>query len=155
MAGAAVVVGGSLWAIASSDMLGRFGLSFPASTSEASSEHWGVDGQRRSGDSAAAVSAAMVPGVRRPVDALAIEIARIDAGGVSVIAGRSPPNHRVVVLANGREIASAVATDEGQWSVIVSEGIAAGPLELSVSSKPASGGPTVVSTPRYLDVSAS
>jgi outer membrane protein OmpA-like peptidoglycan-associated protein len=137
IAGAVVVAGGSLWAIAGSDILESFGLSSPAPTSEAST---------------AAVSAAISPRTRRSVDALAIEIARIDAGGVSVIAGRSPPNHRVVVLANGREIAAARATDEGQWSVIISEGIAAGPLELSVSSKPESGGPAVVSTPRYLVV---
>jgi outer membrane protein OmpA-like peptidoglycan-associated protein len=147
IAAGAVVAGGTLWAIADSDVLGRLGLSSPAPWSETSTEL-----QSRGGDRVAAVSAAMAPGARRPVDALAIEIARIDAGGVSVIAGRSPPNHRVVVLANGREIASAVATDEGQWSVIIGDGIAAGPLELSVSSKPASGGPTVVSTPRYLDV---
>jgi outer membrane protein OmpA-like peptidoglycan-associated protein len=152
VAGAALVAGGSLWAIASSDILGHFGQYFAAPTNEASIDQRDVGGQPRSGDRVAAASAAMAPGARRPVEPLAIEIARIDAGGVSVIAGRSPPNHRVAVLANGREIASAIATDEGQWSVIVTEGIAAGPLELSVSSKPESGGPAVVSTPRYLDV---
>lgn len=148
IAGAAVVAGGTLWAIASSDMLGRFGLSSTAPVKEA-----GV-GQHRD-EKLAVVAAPKAPGVgttRRTPDVVAIEIARIEAGGASVIAGRSPPNHRVVILANGREIATAVATDEGQWSVIVSDGIAAGPVELSVSAMPASGGPAVVSTPRQLVV---
>jgi len=148
IAGAAVVAGGTLWAIASSDMLGRFGLSSTAPVKEA-----GIG--QRGGEKIAVVPAPKAPGVgtpRRTPDVVAIEIARIEAGGASVIAGRSPPNHRVVVLANGREIATAVATDEGQWSVIVSDGIAAGPVELSVSAMPASGGPAVVSTPRQLVV---
>jgi outer membrane protein OmpA-like peptidoglycan-associated protein len=149
IAGAAVVAGGTLWAIAGSDMLGRFGLSSSSPTNEASIAPRSANGER-----VAAVSTpkAAVPAGARRSDPLAIEIARIEAGGASVIAGRSPPNHRVIVLANGREVATAVATDEGQWSVIVSEGIAAGPLELSVSAKPASGGPAVVSTPQHLVV---
>ena len=36
VAGAALVAGGSLWAIASSDMLGHFGQYFAAPTNEAS-----------------------------------------------------------------------------------------------------------------------
>jgi outer membrane protein OmpA-like peptidoglycan-associated protein len=149
VAGAAVVAGGTLWAIASSDVLGRFGLSSPSPTNEASLVPRGASGEK-----VAAVSTpkSVLPAGPRRSDPLAIEIARIEAGGASVIAGRSPPNHRVIVLANGREVANAVASDEGQWSVIVSEGIAAGPLELSVSAKPANGGPAVVSVPRHLVV---
>ncbi len=151
IAAAAVVAGGTLWAIASSDMLGRFGLSSPDPVKEASIN-------QRSGEKVAAVLVPKVPGsgaARRAAEAVAIETARIEADGASVIAGRSPPNHRIVVLANGREIATAVATDEGQWSVIVTDGITAGPLELSVSATPASGGPAVVSTPRQLVVGPS
>lgn len=149
IAAAAVVTGGTLWAIASSDMLGSFGLSSSNSAS--------VSGTApRSGERVAAVPATPSPApMRRTAEAVAIEIARIEAGGASVIAGRSPPNHHIVVLANGREIARTVATDEGQWSVIVTDGIAAGPLELSVSAKPAEGGATVASTPRQLVVPSS
>lgn len=148
IAAAAVVTGGTLWAIASSDMLGSFGLSSstPASVSGSGP---------RSADKVAAVPATRAPvttPARRSAEPVAVEIARIEAGGASVIAGRSPPNHRIVVLANGREIATTVATDEGQWSVIVTEGIAAGPLELSVSARPAEGGAAVASTPRQLVV---
>jgi outer membrane protein OmpA-like peptidoglycan-associated protein len=85
---------------------------------------------------------------------LAIEVARIDAGGSSVLAGRSPPNHKVTLLANGREIATVTATDEGQWAAVVDEGIDAGPLELSIVSQPKEGGATVRGAPRQLVVPA-
>ena len=83
---------------------------------------------------------------------LAIEVARIDAGGPSVLAGRSPPHHKVTILANGREVASVTATDEGQWSAIVPDGIAAGPLELTITSQPKEGGTTVRGASRQLVV---
>ncbi len=83
---------------------------------------------------------------------LAIEVARIEAGGPSVLAGRSPPNHKVTILANGREIARVTATDEGQWAAVVPEGIAAGPLELSIVSEPKEGGAPVRGAARQLVV---
>ncbi len=83
---------------------------------------------------------------------LAIEVARIEAGGPSVLAGRSPPNHKVTVLANGREIANVTASDEGQWSAIVTDGITAGPLELSIVSQPKDGGAQVRGASRQLVV---
>lgn len=147
IAAAAVVAGGTLWAVASSDMLGRFGLTSLVPAKEASVDPRGVS------EKIAAASMPKVPSAsRRTAEPLAIEIAEIASGGASVIAGRSPPNHWVAVLANGREIATTVATDEGQWSVIVTEGIAAGPLELTITARPPSGGVAVVSTPRKLVV---
>jgi len=92
---------------------------------------------------------AMPPGVSA---LLAIEVARIEAGGPSVLAGRSPPNHKVTILANGREIASVTATGEGQWAAVVPDGIAAGPLELSIVSEPKEGGATVRGAARQLVV---
>ncbi len=83
---------------------------------------------------------------------LAIEVARIEAGGPSVLAGRSPPNHKVTILANGREIASVTATGEGQWAAVVPDGIAAGPLELSIVSEPKEGGAPVRGAARQLVV---
>jgi outer membrane protein OmpA-like peptidoglycan-associated protein len=83
---------------------------------------------------------------------LAIEVARIEAGGPSVLAGRSPPHHKVTILANGREIANVTATDEGQWSAIVPDGIAAGPLELTITSQPKEGGTAVRGASRQLVV---
>ena len=92
---------------------------------------------------------AMAPGTS---SLLAIEIARIDARGASVIAGRAPPDHQVAVLANGREIARVTATDEGQWAVVIMEGISAGPLELTLEARPKDGGTTVRSAARQLVV---
>jgi len=92
---------------------------------------------------------AMPPGTS---SLLAIEVARIDASGPSVLAGRSPPHHKVTILANGREVASVMATDEGQWSAIVPDGIAAGPLELSITSQPKEGGATVRGASRQVVV---
>jgi outer membrane protein OmpA-like peptidoglycan-associated protein len=83
---------------------------------------------------------------------LAIEVARIEAGGPSVLAGRSPPKHKVTILANGREIASVTATDDGQWAAVVPDGIAAGPLELSIVSEPKEGGAPVRGAARQLVV---
>jgi outer membrane protein OmpA-like peptidoglycan-associated protein len=103
-----------------------------------------------------AVAALMPPAALPPGTSalLAIEVARIDAGGPSVLAGRSPPNHKVTLLANGREIATVTATDEGQWSAIINEGIAAGPLELSIVSQPKDGGAVVRGAARQIDVPA-
>ena len=106
IAAAAVVAGGTLWAVASSGMLGRFGLNSLVPAKEASVDPRGVS------EKIAAASMPKVPSAsRRSAEPLAIEIAEIAAGGASVIAGRSPPNHWVAVLANGREIATTVATD--------------------------------------------
>jgi outer membrane protein OmpA-like peptidoglycan-associated protein len=91
----------------------------------------------------------MAPGIS---SLLAIEIARIDASGASVIAGRAPPNHQVAVLANGREIARVTATDEGQWAAVILEGISPGPLELTLESRPKDGGTPVRSAARQLVV---
>lgn len=67
--------------------------------------------------------------------ALAIEVARIDADGVSVLAGRAPAGRHVSILANGREVASAIASDQGQWSAVISGQFVAGPLELSLTAR--------------------
>lgn len=108
------------------------------------------DGAKPSGSSR--VAAMAPPAAMTPGGPLAIEVARIEAGGASVLAGRALPNHKVTILANGREIATVTATDEGQWSAIVTEGIAAGPLELSIASEPKDGGAKVTGAARQLVV---
>lgn len=139
-AGAAILVFGfALWALASSNLPGRLQMALWPDSETTRPEQPKPRAER---------PAVEVAGV------LAIEIARIDAGGASVLAGRSPPNHRVTVLANGREIASVDASDEGQWSAIINDGIAAGPLKLSLTSRPRDGGPAVIGTARQLTVPA-
>ncbi len=68
--------------------------------------------------------------------ALKLDVARIDAHGVSVLAGRAPAGQRVSVVANGREVASAVASENGQWSAITTEGFTVGPLEIELVARP-------------------
>lgn len=150
IAAAVLAAGGMLWAIAGSDMLGRYVQLSPASKNEAKVA---VPAAAQETKVAAVVpkAPATAPAIGSR-EALAIEVARLEAGGASVLAGRSPPNHRVTVLANGREIATAVATDEGQWSIVIDSGINAGPLELTLKSSAAAGGPEVVGTPRQLVV---
>lgn len=67
-------------------------------------------------------------------DALRIEFARIDAEGVSVLGGRAPAGSRVSIIANGEVVTVVTASDDGQWSAIVTRAFAAGPLGLTITS---------------------
>jgi outer membrane protein OmpA-like peptidoglycan-associated protein len=146
--GAAVGFGFVLWALASTNLPERISQMFSAAPSpDVAAVTEPARGQSRKADDP--VKAAEKARASEP---LAIEIARVEAGGPSVLAGRSPPNHRVTVLANGREIATVVASDEGQWSAIIADGIAAGPLELKLTSQPKEGGQVVTSASRQLTV---
>lgn len=146
--GAAVGFGFVLWALASTNLPERISQMFSAAPSpDVAAVTEPARGQSRKADDP--VKAAEKARASEP---LAIEIARVEAGGPSVLAGRSPPNHRVTVLANGREIATVVASDEGQWSAIIADGIAAGPLELKLTSQPKEGGQIVTSASRQLTV---
>lgn len=63
-----------------------------------------------------------------------IEVARIDPDGASVIAGRAPGGSKVTVHANGEAIAEVTASEDGQWSAIVTKGFAPGPVELAITA---------------------
>ena len=67
-------------------------------------------------------------------DALRIEFARIDAEGVSVLGGRAPAGSRVSIIANGEVVTVVTASDDGQWSAIITRAFAAGPLDLAITS---------------------
>jgi outer membrane protein OmpA-like peptidoglycan-associated protein len=71
---------------------------------------------------------------QEPQDPLKIDFARIDAGGVSVIGGRAPAGSRVSIRANGEVVAVVTASEDGQWSGIITHPFKAGPLSLSVTS---------------------
>lgn len=74
---------------------------------------------------------------------LKLDVARIDAHGVSVLAGRAPAGQRVSIIANGREVASAVASEDGQWSAITTQGFSVGPLEIELVARPVAKGAAV------------
>ena len=89
---------------------------------------------------------------RAPASPVAIEVARVDVVGASVVAGRAPAGSRVNILANGRQIASAVASDGGQWAVVVTSGITAGRLDLTAVAIPEGGGAELKSPVASLEV---
>jgi outer membrane protein OmpA-like peptidoglycan-associated protein len=74
------------------------------------------------------------PGVAPADGSLRIEFARVDAEGVSVIGGRAPPGSRVSLHANGEVVAVVTASDDGQWSAVVTRTFGAGPLGLTITS---------------------
>lgn len=87
-----------------------------------------------------------------PRGEVGIEVARIEAGGVSVLAGRAPPGSRVTIRANGRVVANAMASGDGQWSTIVLDNIEAGDLALAIVAEPAGGGPSIAGAVTHLVV---
>ena len=63
------------------------------------------------------------------------DIVRLDPNSFSVFAGKAPPDSTVTVLANGRPIATAKASETGDWSIVVEHPFAAGEYQLSVTAK--------------------
>ncbi|MGE0769180.1 MAG: OmpA family protein [Hyphomicrobiaceae bacterium] len=63
-----------------------------------------------------------------------IDFARISAEGTSVIGGSAPAGSRVSLHAGGKVIAVVTASEDGQWSAIVTRPFSPGPLALSVST---------------------
>jgi outer membrane protein OmpA-like peptidoglycan-associated protein len=62
-----------------------------------------------------AVQEALTP--QKPGDgAPAFDIARIDPNGTSVFAGRAEPNSAVTITADGKEIGTAQADENGEWT---------------------------------------
>ena len=77
-----------------------------------------------------------LPDRRRPRNqsAPSFDIARVDAGGDAVIAGRAAPGATVDLLRGGRRLDQAVADASGQF-VIVSPRLPAGNYELTLSAR--------------------
>jgi outer membrane protein OmpA-like peptidoglycan-associated protein len=68
------------------------------------------------------------------------DVVRIQPGGVSVLAGRAPPNSVVSVLANGQPVATAQAQSDGNWSLATEKNFEPGKLELSLTAQEHDGG---------------
>ncbi len=145
IAAAVLAAGGTVWAIGAGDFLGHYLQLTPQSDRAAQPP-------ASSGQRVATPPPATAPAAQQRREVLSIEVARIDARGSSVFAGRSPPDHRVTVLANGREIGTTIATEDGQWAIVIDEGITTGSVELGIRSRPVAGGPEVVGLPRHLVV---
>jgi outer membrane protein OmpA-like peptidoglycan-associated protein len=64
------------------------------------------------------------------------DVVRIAPDGLSVFAGRAPPNASVTVLANDTPVATAKADNSGEWSVVIDRQFAPGEYRLSLTAKP-------------------
>ncbi len=69
----------------------------------------------------------------KPVDDLPkFDVARLDAEGASVFAGRAAPNQRVTILIDGREFATTLADSDGNWAIAIERSIPPGRIELAL-----------------------
>ncbi len=82
-----------------------------------------------------AVQDALTP--QKPGDgAPAFDIARIDPNGTSVFAGRAEPNSAVTITADGKEIGTAQADENGEWTFTTDEKIANPDAKLTLFKAP-------------------
>jgi len=63
------------------------------------------------------------------------DIVRVDASGEAVVAGSSAANAEVVLFANGTELASGVATDQGDWVIMVTTPLDSGDQEFTLEMR--------------------
>ena len=68
-------------------------------------------------------------------DTSKFDVARIDAEGASVFAGRAPPTAEVTVLANGEMVATTKADENGQWATVAEHPFAPGEYEFSLRTR--------------------
>jgi nucleoid-associated protein YgaU len=69
----------------------------------------------------------------KPAPALpSFDIVYVTRNGDATIAGRAKPRAKVRVYANGEELASTTALDDGSWTLDSPTPLSAGPVELSV-----------------------
>ena len=82
------------------------------------------------------------PADDRPVKApsSSFDVVRIDPEGASVFAGRAPANSSVTVLANENPVATAKASEDGQWAAVIDRQFAPGEYQLSLTAKPGGSG---------------
>jgi outer membrane protein OmpA-like peptidoglycan-associated protein len=63
-----------------------------------------------------AVQEALTPAPQSAGDAPTFDIARIDPEGTSVFAGRADPNSAVTITADGKELGTVQADENGEWT---------------------------------------
>jgi outer membrane protein OmpA-like peptidoglycan-associated protein len=87
-------------------------------------------------DGVDAVQEALTPPPKSADGAPAFDIARIDPNGTSVFAGRAEPNSAVTITADGKEIGTAQADDNGEWTFTTDEKIANPDAKLALFKAP-------------------
>jgi len=101
-------------------------------------------------DAVDAVQEALTPPPKSADGAPAFDIARIDPNGTSVFAGRAEPNSAVTITADGKEIGTAQADANGEWTFTTDEKIANPDAKLALFKAPA--GTAVAEAPKASDV---
>jgi LysM domain len=61
------------------------------------------------------------------------DIVRVDKRGTAVIAGRAEPGAKISLQANGKTIASTLAGQNGDWTIILNEPLEPGAIEFSLT----------------------
>ena len=79
---------------------------------------------------------ALSPPPKSADGAPAFDIARIDPNGTSVFAGRAEPNSAVTITADGKEIGTAQADENGEWTFTTDEKIANPDAKLALFKAP-------------------
>ncbi len=65
------------------------------------------------------------------------DVARIDPNGISVFAGRAAPGSSVTVLGDGKELGTAQADENGEWTLSTEEKLASADPKLELKTKSA------------------
>jgi len=97
-------------------------------------------------DAVDAVQEALTPPPKSEGGAPAFDIARIDPNGTSVFAGRAEPNSAVTITADGKELGTAQADDNGEWTFTTEEKIANPDAKLALFKAPPGTVPRVAET---------
>ena len=66
----------------------------------------------------------------------AFDVARIDPNGTSVFAGRAEPNSAVTITADGKEIGTVQANENGEWTFTTDEKISNPDAKLALFKAP-------------------
>jgi outer membrane protein OmpA-like peptidoglycan-associated protein len=98
-------------------------------------------------DAVDAVREALTPPPKSADGAPAFDIARIDPNGTSVFAGRAEPNSAVVITADGKEIGTVQADQNGEWTFTTDEKIANPDAKLALFKAPPGTVPRIAEAP--------
>ena len=79
--------------------------------------------------------AALPPEASPPATAPRFDIVRVEPSGESVIAGRSEPGSRVILLDGDKEIARTTADESGAWAVVVARPLEPGDHQLGLRAE--------------------
>jgi len=66
------------------------------------------------------------------------DVARIDPKGISVFAGRATPGESVTIMGDGEPVGTALADENGEWTLATEHAFASADPKLALVTKPAS-----------------